>query len=417
MKKKLFCLMAMVLCLAALLWGCGKESTPPETTQGDPAYRVTILDGEGKPYTTGVIVRFCQNGSQIAMVAVDDNGVAQKEMPSGEYTVELMFTGDANSYHYDSTGLTLTAEKKELTVTLYQAVAGEGVPLAAAGQNVTAQVVSVGSTYVKLTKGSRNYFLFTPTEPGTYEFTTSDAAAAIGYYGAPHYVQAQSAKEVVDNKFTISVSAGMIGTGNAGTTVLVIGVDTESLENCILSVRRIGDPEFSVEDEPWTVYKATATLAPYTLPAGVALGEFDLTAAATQYALVFNEADGFFHLNTADGPLVLVRLGEDSKYLACFKTILDSSGVSKYFYDENGKFLKKESYSECLLEYIANMDEDSGVYPLTKDLQYIIQQRADHTGWFDKDGATYLFKDKDGNNVPGINPELMWLFMCCYIAE
>lgn len=417
MKNKLFRLLLLALCLTALLCACGKEDTPPETTKGDPDYRVSVLDAEGKPYTTGVIVKFCQNGKQIAMVAVDDNGVAGKQMPAGEYTVELMFTGDASAYHYDAENLIVTADKPEITVTLYQATGGETVPLAAAGQNVTAQVVHAGSTFVKLEKGSRNYFLFTPTEAGTYAFSTSDAAAVIGYYGAPHFVQSSSAAEVTDNQFTISVSAGMIGTSNTGTTVLVIGIDSESLESCILSVRRIGDPEYSVADEPWTVYKTTATLVDYKLPEGAKLGEFDLTAATAQYNLVFNEEDGFFHMNSKDGPLVLVRLGKDSKYLACFKTILETSRVSKYFYDENGKFLKKESYSECLLEYIAKMDEDNGVYPLTKDLQYIIQQRADHAGWFDKDAATYLFKDSDGNKVLDINPDLMWLFMCCYIAE
>lgn len=416
MKKKLLCLMAAVLCLAALLCACGKGSPAPTEPKGDPTYRVTVLDGESKPYTTGVIVRFSQNGSQVAMVAVDDNGVAQKAMPAGEYTVELMFTGDASAYVYDKNNLTLTADKPEMTIVLYQA-AGEQSALQAAGDDAVARPVSIGATYVELTAGSRNYFLFAPTEAGLYEFTTSDAGAMVGYYGAPHYVQTNSVKEVVDNKFTVSINAGMIGTSNTGTAVLVIGIDSESLGNCILYVRRIGDPEHSVEDEPWTVYNATVSLSPYKLETGATLAEFDLTAAASQYTLVYNEADGFFHLNTADGPLVLVRLGKDSKYLACFKTILDTSGVSKYFYDETGKFLKRETYNECLLAYIANMDEDNGVYPLTKDLQYIIQQRADHAGWFDKDAATYLFKDSDGNKVLDINPDLMWLFMCCYIAE
>lgn len=412
--KSIFGIFALVLFLMALC-ACGKESEVPETTQGDLNYQVTVLDPDGNPFTTGVIVEFYQGETKVGMAALNDNGVAAKNLPAGDYTVKLVYTDSNASYYYSEEGLELTGEKASSTVTLYQA-AGAPASLAAAGQDATACPVQTGVTYVKLTPGNRSYFLFTPTEPGLYEFSTSDANASVGYYGAPHYVQSNSVAEVKDNTFTVSVRASMIGTSDTGTNVLVIGVDTDSLDSCFLTVRRIGDPERSIEDEPWIVYDPTVSLQAYTLPEGAQIAEFDLTAATGTYTLVYNEADGFYHLDTADGPLVLVRLGVDSKYLACFKTILDSSGVMKYFFDEDGTFVKKESYSECLLEYIGSMDEANGVYPLTKDLQYIIQQRADHSGWFTQNADTYLFKDENGNNVPGINPELMWLFMCCYIA-
>ena len=79
--------------------------------------------------------------------------------------------------------------------------------------------------------------------------------------------------------------------------------------------------------------------------------------------------------------------------------------------------MKKESYTECLLEYLEYMDEDTGVYPLTEDLKYIIQNNGDHSGWWDEESSSYLFKDDAGNKVPGINPEISWLFMCCYVTE
>ena len=62
------------------------------------------------------------------------------------------------------------------------------------------------------------------------------------------------------------------------------------------------------------------------------------------------------------------------------------------------------------------MDEKNGVYPLTEDLKYIIQMRGDHSGWFDSKSMSYLFFDENRNMVPDINPEISWLFMCCYIA-
>ncbi|MBQ9700334.1 MAG: hypothetical protein IJV71_06905, partial [Lachnospiraceae bacterium] len=200
------------------------------------------------------------------------------------------------------------------------------------------------------------------------------------------------------------------------TTVLVIGVDSKDAKTAVLGIECIGEPDYGIEDEPWTIYKKTVTLSKYTLPTGATLGDFDIMST-TGYNLVYNETDGFYHLDSADGPLVLVRLAEEPKYVSCYKTILDNTGVNKYFFDEKGDFVKKESYSECLLEYIENVDEVAGVYPLTKDLEYIIKQNGDYLGWYKKDSNAYLFVDENGNNLAGINDEISWLFMCCYIAK
>ena len=403
-------LLVLLACCMLLMAACAQEpEVPAETT-----YKVSVVNANGDPYTTGVVVRFMKDGQQAAMQVVGDNGVAEKTLATGEYTVELTFTGNADNYYYDKTGLTLSAEKKELSVVLAERT-GEGIPLLYSDDGTTtyAYGVNVGSTYVELAEG-RNYFLFTPTTPGSYKFTTTDATAVIGYYGSPYFVQELSAAEVVDNSFSISVRSSMIGTNGTGTTVIVVGIDKGENDNCILNIIRTGDPEWSVEDEPWFVYEAKVELQPYTLPQNAQIGEFDLTADG--YELVYNEADGFYHLDSADGPLVLVRLGEDSKYLASFKAILERSGVVKYFFDEEGNFQKKESYSECLLKYIENMDEENGVYPLTEDLKYIIQQRGDYSGWFDEEESLYLFKDANRDKIPGINPEISWLFMCCYIS-
>ena len=411
-KNRIVALALTVVLICTLFTACKQSETLP----AEMNYKVKVVDSLGMPYTTGVVVRFMQGGSQAAMQVVNNDGIAEKTLATGDYTVELTFTGDAEDYHYNKEGLVLSAQQTELTVVLAQSINSEAVSLFANGEEKAAYSVGVGSTYVALTAGERNYFLFTPDVAGTYEFSTTDADAKVGYYGAPHFVQSLSAAEVVDNKFTISVSASMIGTNGTGTTVIVVGIDSTVAENCVLNIQRIGDPEHTIEDEPWITYQTTAKLSDYKLPAGAVLGEFDLTAKTDAYQLVYNETDGFYHLNTADGPLVLVRLGEKSQYLESFQKILESSGVVKYFFDENENFVKKESYSECLLEYIAYMDEDQGVYPLTKDLQYIIQQRGDYSGWFDPDASLYLFKDANGDKLPGINTEIAWLFMCCYIS-
>ena len=414
---------ALVLCLllsvSLLLGACGNAQAPAEAANNgtDAEYVVKVVDGTGAPYTSGVIVQFMKGGEKVALQTVDANGVAAKTLAKGDYTVELMFTGNAEDYFYDKEGLTLSATQTTLEVVLAQTVTSQAQSLHVDGADYDAYHVATGSTHVKLTAGERSYFLFAPSAAGTYEFSVSDATAQLGYYGAPHFVQTVNAAEVVDGKFTVSIKASMIGSGDTGTTVLVLGIDAGENDSCVLTIERIGEPEWDPSDEPWQVYQPTVELKPYTLPAGANLMKFDITATTDTYNLVLNEQDGFYHLNDANGPLVLMYLGENVKYLDCFKTILEHSGVQRYFYDENGEFLKKETYGECLMQYIAMMDETKGVYPLTEDLKYIVQMEGEDSGWFDTQGMSYLFKDDNGNFVDGINNEISWLFMCCYIAN
>lgn len=404
--KRVLALIAAILVGAALFTACGS---------GEKTYSVTVKDALGQPYTTGVVVRFLQNGQQVAMQPCDENGVAAKTLAKGEYTVELSFTDSEAVYHYNN-DIKLTAKTPSTDVILAKTITAEPTTLYVGADEFDAYPLEVGCTYVKTDTTKRNYYLFTPTTAGMYEFSVTDQSNAIlGYYGAPHFVQENNTAEMSDgSSFTISVSATMIGSGEGGTSVYVIGVDNQT-EGCVIGIERIGDPEKTIEDEPWTVYETTASLATYKLPKGAKIQEFDLTAATDTYKLVYNETDGFYHMNKADGPLVLVRLTEDCDYIACFATMLDRSGVSKHFFDENGAFVKKESYSECLLEYIDYADKTEGVYPLTKDLEYIIKQRGEYVGWWDIENSGYIFKDADGNNDPAINAEIAWLLMCCYL--
>lgn len=412
-KASKFFIATVLMCSAMMLGACGGGE---DNTQagGAKEYKVAVKDALGNPYTDGVVVQFFKDGVQAALQVVNsETGIATKELEAGDYTVKLQFTDSADGYHYVEEGLTLSADKTELDVILAKAITEEPGSLYVGDGAYDSYAVGTGCTYVELTTGERNYFLFTPREAGTYEFSAADGAnVVLGYYGAPHFVQSMNAAEVVDGKFTISVSASMIGTGDTGTTVLVIGVDSDSATECVLGIQRIGEPEWNVSDEPWTIYETTADLSKYILPAGTTLKEFDLTASS--YNLVYNEKDGYYHLDSADGPLVYVNLLEDSKYLASFKNILERSGINKYFYDADGKFEKKVSYSECLLEYIGYVDETTGVYPLTEDLKHIIQQRGEYVGWWDVNSQQYLFVDANGNPIPGINSEIAWLFMCCY---
>ncbi len=413
MKKLFTFILASTLLLSSMLLASCSAG-------GEATYKVTVKDALGNPYTTGIVVQFMQNGEKTAMQAVNDKGVVEKTLAKGNYDVELSFTDNADAYHYTG-GAKVTAKETEVDVILANVPVGETTVLYAEGAEHDVCSVSVGCSYVTLEKNARTYFLFTPTQAGEYEFSVKDGAnVEIGYYGAPHFVQTQNTAEIKDNTFTITVRADMIGSGAGGTVTYVIGIDSkdDKTENTVLAINRLGDPKKTIEDEPWEIYKATHEMDIYILPEGTELREFDLTAATDKYKLVYNEKDEFYHLGSEDGPLVFVRLTEDCDYIACFGTIIQKQGILKYFYDGETKdyehFVKRENYTDCVSKYIECADENTGVYPLTEDLKYIIQQHGDHAGWWDIDGHGYIFKDMDGNNDTTINTEIAWLLMCCY---
>ena len=413
MKKYAVLVLALVLVLSMALAGCGgsgsSEATAAVDAGGNVEYRVVLTDALGNLYHDGIIVKFLQNGEEIAMQVVGEDGAAVKSLPAGEYTVELVYTSSDAAYGYDADTLTLTPEAPELQIMMYQVITLESQTLYVDAKEHEAYKITLGCTEVSLNAGERTYFLFTPEQAGNYEFGVENDVAAVGYYGSPFFVQSVSAVDVVDNKVQISVSADGLG------STMVIGLDSNGADSCVLTAARIGDAIKTLADEPWHVYQKTVELSPYTLPAGAKLQNFDLTASSDAYNLVLNETDGFYHLDSADGPLVLVRLVGELEYMATYSTVLDRTGVVKYFYDDNGEFIRKEQYTDCLLEYIPNADENEGVYPLTEDLKYIIQQSGDHSGWWDLNSHGYIFKDEGGNVVPGINADIAWLFMCCYL--
>lgn len=433
MNKRIKALMLASLMLLAMvgLCACGDGSNATTTTQLSKTalYQVTVLGVDGKAASDGVIVRFLKEGEEVALQKTDASGIAAKELERGNYTVELMFIDEKSSYYYDTTAMTLSEIKTELTVELANKAVKYDSTLYAGGQEHEAYVVSAGLTHVTLSANSRSYFLFTPTEAGNYRLSTVGDGYAVGYFGSPFFVQEVNAGTVDGNATMVVVSPGMIGTSNTGTTVFVIGVDNpgDAVE-VMLKVERVS--AYVETAIPSQDYVTTGSLAPWTLPEGAVTAPFDLTAATDTYKLVLDETTGFYHLGSVDGPLVLVCLGSNAndlmQYMVSYDTVLQTVGVNKYFTDADGNYTHKENYVPCLLDYIGVMDQvtgqytggcvdrASGLYPLTDDLMYIIQQHGDYSGWWDITGDNYLFKNDTGAYDLTINPEIAWLFMCVY---
>lgn len=421
MKRACSFLLTLLL-LISLLAGC-QDSTPDTTGSSELEYRVSLKDDMGEPVASGAIVAFYQEGVQVAMQVCDENGVAAKTLPSGNYTVQPQFTTGENNYYYPENNLALTPENTSLNITLYPKANGEATDLIIPhteidedGWPVTtfdperdtkhAYHLGEGGTYVTLTPGERTYFLFVPTRGGIYEiYVESGSGCTVGYYGVPNYIRDVPAQDIVDGVTNVSVENAAVSTDSDNTTRLVLGVDSEELTGCIVRIRRLGDPAWNVSQEPWTIYERTCELTQCTLAEDITLKNFDVTK---EYEIVYNAKDGYYHVGSADGPVVYAYLTKSAGYVDSFQTILNEGSVRAYFYDADGNFIKKEAYGTCLKEYFPYADKQQGVYPLTQDLKYIIQSYGNYQGWWNNDSPNFLL------NVDGLNAESAWLSLCCY---
>ena len=119
----------------------------------------------------------------------------------------------------------------------------------------------------------------------------------------------------------------------------------------------------------------TVTISHYTAPA-----DKTLVAAPYHYYddLVFNETDGYYHANSENGPIVVVKLKGAQERLLGGESLDIAYGMDPTVFtfttsverDENNYITKviKTDYANMVLNTYALFTDENGMYPLTKDL-------------------------------------------------
>ena len=201
--------------------------------------------------------------------------------------------------------------------------------------NDTATFLNVGANNLTLTPGKMNYFFFGPSNEGKFTLSLNNQTIKIGTAGSTFNVTSTlNITNVANNVLTLSVKASYI---SAGGSPQVIGLEVPAgVTSCTLTVTRIGSAEQTIEDLPWDVYEAKKTPVKFTYSESSTLTYVNL--ASNSKAIL--GSDGYYHLNTADGPILYVNLGPNAPYIS-YQTLLGCGPVRKYFYDGNGTFLHR----------------------------------------------------------------------------
>ncbi len=383
-----------------------KKSTA--TTTGI-TYTVNVVDYKGTGQSD-VTVIFKSNGTPVATATTNSSGKATASLEKGTYNITLAFA--SGNYGYESTNTKVTASSTTTTITVAKVAENtKTVNFDTTG----AYYISTGGQYVEIpsadasNEGGNAYFLFEPTRAGTYKITVLNTSAKISYWGGNVYYGLNESTENITHTST-SIT---LNVKEAGPTYIV-GV--KGVSECIISVVRTGSAITDANDMEWTDYTATDTVKPYTFTGGT-LTEVDITKSTDTYNLVYNSSDGYYHLGSTSGPVMLVKLGTGAPYIALSDVIgytgSGGSNFGKFIYDSTGTLTKKENYTSLLMKYMENMDQTNYVYPLTKDLMYMLKNGGEQRGWWSSTGDNnVIYQEK-----PNLNSEIAWMFACCYVAE
>lgn len=331
--------------------------------------------------------------------------VSKISMPKKDYTIELEFADGSKLRTYTS-DMTITSKKPSLVVEV-----GEAIDVNSGKEYVdyesvyvkgnindsrNAYYVTVGTNPVIGVKNVDDYvfFMFTPEEKGVYSFSTANKNEKISYWvGNPMAgVSLDESMDYSNNKFTLSIE-------NVGPSYVIA---IKGAKTATLNIEKVGNVADAIKD---TIYYEGKP-APKSLSVTGGKKLFDTSAATGTYNLVYNEADGYYHLGSKDGSIIYVNLDHSTVSLT---TLIANTGFKCYVYEnENNPDLKKLvkiwDFTPRLTQYVNAAGK--GYYPLTEDLRFIIENGGKHQGWWDS--SSILFDGKD------VNPEIAWLFFCCY---
>ena len=376
------------------------------------------MDGLGNP-VSDVYVKIFKGEERVKTVAFDGEFLILKDLDENEtYTLELDLSSLGTDFVYDEESAVITPEAQSATIRLYRKPrANESLYVGGTvDKNYKAYSLNAPGAYrLTLTPGDYTYFIFTPPAAAIYTLTyVSDTELAIEYRGAAHYVwdhdmaPESESFSVYENGIASSVYASDLG-GNR-----VFAIKSETATECVLNIRNAGDPGTRLEDEPWTPYledeeTVAAQLAAKPTGTYTAFNLSDTTISAH-----YNEADGYYHLGSVDGPVIYIDLTSDSKYISSIQTICANQRMGVYVYDDFGGLLEKRSFNELFLQYGLPTDttppKDPIRVPLTARLAEAIKAYGNKVGWWNPESQLNLFT----MGVPGAiyNQEFAWLLFC-----
>ncbi len=265
--------------------------------------------------------------------------------------------------------------------------------------NVAAVVVSAEDNYadngVDLAVGTVEYetdtayeytvFCFEPTEVGKYTLSCEEQQLGIaGYNWVTVPLSADTVNSDAIEWSCTSVGQSVIIAVESGDGAVVITIVREDL--------------VQKEEIRWTIYENQVTPEKFTFSGDTEALLAVNTADNTVDSAVLG-ADGFYHLNAANGPILYAKLKDPQMSLA---TVMEHGGLKNVVQDADNTVLSKTDYNAAVGDYVACADPKTSLYPLTVDLIEVFQCVGEYQNWYGNLGFV------------GGHLDDAWMFACYY---
>lgn len=379
-------------------------------------YKITVLDAAEKPMS-GLLVQVLNGTTVVASGNTDANGLYTVNLETGNYTVELKFSG--TTYYYNRRTAVLNGNAATLTIRLASEVNTAKYETHWMISDQKMYKLTEGTTHVELgagkpytyVDGDASYcmFVFAPTKLGVYSIGVDYPGLEIRQYGTVVGNLIAKSTDFEDGTLHYEIKEK----SQIGNVYLMFGVQNmDGVTDVCITITRIGEPGFSMEDLPVkTDWYSGYVPTKQSTPSGT-VKYIDIMAATDTYNVYYDAAAQEYKIlvNGVAKTLYMNMGTVTTKYIS-LDIVVNGDGVAggsalrKYLKDSNGNIIAKEDYTDVISQYIENADTKLGLYRVTKDLAYIIQNAK--PGWWDVASPDYLLTD--------CNPELGWLFACCYI--
>ncbi len=240
---------------------------------------------------------------------------------------------------------------------------------------------------------------FSSDVSGKYTITAPDGCT-VSYWGNNEWSLAkESSNETNIYELEYATAGPSVYVGISGATQATV------------TIERTGDVQTGGGQNPgggseYTDYENKVKPEAFTF-AGVEENLFYVWVEDSEKTAVLG-ADGFYHIGTANGPVLYVDIDMD---LHPYSENYIVAGLNKIA--QEGRlynYSTKISYNNALLEYAACKDSKTGLYPVTEDIKEILVQYGTGQGWYTLNGPAYMFQAE-------VDAENAWLFMCCYEAD
>ena len=288
--------------------------------------------------------------------------------------------------------------KKPLCIALTLLLLCVCVPaVSAAEYKVSSAELFLGENAVTTLDVPTTLYVFKPAEAGAYAVSVTDPNALLSYWHGTKFFVSGLAAEAVDGSLVVECSS-------AGQAFLIglAGVDR--------AVITITEQEGYIPPEPvvYVPYENVHTpVSDFAMPTEE-LTRVDIMKPQTVVA----DADGIYHLGSADGPILYVNMcaAAYADLYACYHPTGGSGALYMHgtYVDDTGKTCGYE-FLEAMRPYAEALDSD-GYYYLTVDLATYIQTYGQNQGWFSRESSPFTLI-KQGRFIE----ESAWLVNAYYV--